>query len=1404
MGKIEQLHAGYILEGVVDSIEHFPFKENATEAKDKFRKLLTSLSYFDLQHNGDYQVDQSHIDPRIAVLSNMVSRGLPTLAPIDIEEQFSSLFGKTQEYVQGDGNYKKFEWTRRHMKMNFTSNELVAMMCSLYIVDPLLKTSETDYFLQMDARAEQPFYRNILPKVFTSGFEQLFDVQADIHRLVNESVDSTDKQSKQSDRTMNKQIGQNVDFSFEFPFEVEGYRGIIIEIDGSQHQTDKAQFIMDKYRDRSTEAAGFATIRIPTKLLTHHDESYIIDNIRKAVPTQIINSKLFAQLGKNINEPLFRHNESFDPMQLMLCPFAIARLHKVILNQISAGVLSLDKDKWRIGVFERDVPCASLAISSLNKMLESIFHLANNGQQPPKFDLMVYSSHSFAQSAMNKDVTRDDHSSVNSYRGDLLIDISMLQRTGHSSVTSIPGVTNCVTIRSSHSMREGRRFQTTDLLSYDSLIDDIQENNVKQKDASFRSPESESALLYFLQSIFRLKGFRPGQVEIINHALKGKSTLGLLPTGGGKSLTYQFCVLMQPGSSLVVAPIISLMQDQEHSLKSKFIDCCACINSTIKTQDKVAILELLKQGGLMFTIITPERFQIRDFRSMLLEMHDDYKVYGSYCVIDEAHCVSEWGHDFRTAYLRLGKNIKEFFKCKSPDNVIPILGLTATASYDVLSDVKRELQLSDESIVNRSNKIARAELSYNIFKLEPIDYNSDKELKVKTGEAKLSALRSIINTLPEKLGEVNQTADQKNKIEDYNKDTFYELDADGYKNAVLIFCPHVSEYSTSGVEKVYNNLAVDFPTLSRGMYHGKFTDKENHQKAFLNNEQNVFVATKAFGMGIDKSNVRSTVHFNYPQSIEGFVQEAGRAGRDQKVALCNIIYCAESDHDKGINLSFHSGSFKGLPKELLMCYELLDEVSYPAKNRYKTIDKVLEDEFSIIVSSARWNNPKTGQPWLYINTAFQCGYGAVSLDGLYNKNIRTATQDNPDVILDYVVNYLKKEKPDDIPLDEWIEEKKDFWKEPGIEKKLELISVGDEIQGGMLVGFENDRKLRICEALVASGIKGVNEKHVDEASQFTRSLDGFLESLSRKCDNFTKITDKVLLDKLELLFNGIRTEQDTFKAIFRLTILGIIDDYEIDYNSGHILLKVVKKSEEEYTLIFRDYLMRYLSKERVDSLLHQSDENKPSGLFKQYLDLLVEFTYKEIADKRVSGIRMMENICESCHDKGSDYIANEIDLYFNAKYIDAMRFDSDNGKSYSEEFLWKYLDKIKGNIDNINHVRGSSYRLLVDSPNNPALKLMSAFSLFCLETKTVNGELVIHSQKLIDKASEEFIDGIKQWRSEKETYLPLIEGLRSRLYAYDQNISKVFEPLYSYLSVNVNREWLSNFNTSFLKGIDHG
>ncbi len=340
-----------------------------------------------------------------------------------------------------------------------------------------------------------------------------------------------------------------------------------------------------------------------------------------------------------------------------------------------------------------------------------------------------------------------------------------------------------------------------------------------------------------LKKYYKSDSFRGLQKEILDTIInKKRHCLVLMPTGGGKSLCYQIPALYFDKGTIVISPLIALMQDQVDSLKRKNISA-GFINSTLSKQERDEKLNEFILGKIKILYVTPERFKKKDFVDKIKNMEI------SLFAVDEAHCISEWGHDFRPDYSRIG----EFRKILN--NPLTI-ALTATATSEVQSDIIKKLNIKKSEI-----KIFHQGIDRPNLRLDTADIFSDEE--------KLFHIIKVLN----------------------------EFEGSG-----IIY------FSLIQTLRIFSQLLKD-KGYAHGIYHGKMTSRERKkiQRKFLGGNINLMLATNAFGMGIDKADIRFVVHAEVPSSVESYYQEIGRAGRDGKNSLCLLLY---NQNDLYIQLDF--------------------------------------------------------------------------------------------------------------------------------------------------------------------------------------------------------------------------------------------------------------------------------------------------------------------------------------------------------------------------------------------------------------------------------------------------------------------------------------------------------------------
>jgi ATP-dependent DNA helicase RecQ len=339
-----------------------------------------------------------------------------------------------------------------------------------------------------------------------------------------------------------------------------------------------------------------------------------------------------------------------------------------------------------------------------------------------------------------------------------------------------------------------------------------------------------------LKQFWGYDNFRPLQSDIIQSVIDGRDTLALMPTGGGKSLCFQVPALMSEGICVVVSPLIALMQDQVQQLKKRGISAIGIFSGMHKNQIDIALDNCI-YGDIKFLYVSPERLQTKIF----IERAKQMKI--NLLAIDEAHCISQWGYDFRPPYMK----IAEFRKLIPP---VPMIALTATATEEVKKDILERLEMINPQTFQQS--FARANLSYSAFK------EDDKERRL------MKILQNVQGSAVVYVRNRRRTQEVSDLLNKYNvQATFYHAGLNA-------------------------------------------TERTKRQESWIKNQVRVIVATNAFGMGIDKSDVRTVVHLDLPDTLEAYYQEAGRAGRDGEKAY-GVALFNQSDIDgleKNVNQSY--------------------------------------------------------------------------------------------------------------------------------------------------------------------------------------------------------------------------------------------------------------------------------------------------------------------------------------------------------------------------------------------------------------------------------------------------------------------------------------------------------------------
>lgn len=1070
-------------------------------------------------------------------------------------------------------------------------------------------------------------------------------------------------------------------------------------------------------------------------------------------------------------------------------PIGIARVQKTILEALICEKLSMQSEEWKVLVRERDVPCAALALEDLSQMLSHLAALTRDyvDFRMPKIDLVVIGSERWADSPLHlgADVRTEADDALRARKYDLVIDVSTLSPIDEQALgfSEFKARNDCYfVIGSTDSIRASRRIYTSDTITYLPLGENDRRGEFEN------DPVQTGHLTYFLNLLFRKRGFRPGQIPILNRALQNKNVIGLLPTGGGKSLTYQLAAMLQPGVTIVVDPLRSLMQDQYEGLVGSGIDSCAFINSTISTAERRAAERRMETSELQFVFLSPERLCIYEFRERLQTMHE-MSVYFAYGVIDEVHCVSEWGHDFRFSYLHLGRNMYNYVHTKDMDKRLTLFGLTATASFDVLADVERELSGAgayplDANTIVRYENTDRLELQYKVDRV-PAAFSESRLPDLGSGlpkarlisswqanESKSDYLTAHLLDIPAEIEELQteesierirrRFAERQNVPQAEIDELLGSGDLSGmfeehpcYEQGGIVFCPHRKStgVSVDANKEALTGIVPDIGTFVGSSDDDRERDEESFRNLsrFKNNEQPLMIATKAFGMGIDKPNVRFTVNMNYPSSLESFVQEAGRAGRDRRISLATIFV----------------GDYR------------LARVRPDCPIEARPIPAIVgrwynEGDLAAILANFRVDVPRQ-----YIETAgpeddwvmAECRDES-NFDDKEERNRKRKLFESgrcsPASCASFEECALKRLPPEARGWHRYteIEDEFDRLRIP----KTNLVYMNADYGNNMFF-YNNNFLGERAEMMTLYSLFCQTPTEVFLGDTVERAETQTVPSLLDAVLSLNAGQELVAFVKYrkEKSDSG-RSYSSAQKAIYRMCCFGFVDDFTQDYTRKEFRLVMRRKSDGEYYAGLKQFLTRYYADDRASELVADVPKYRGENEVQKCLGYLTEFIYSKIAVKRKRALDDVRAFCAMGTNSDADWKETNEDLkdficyYFNSKYA-RDEYEADNGEPFSltadtdhgrlspADVTLKYLRVVDEDlvgaggtpIDNVKHLQGAArlIRRALTDDGNPCIELLN---FFCLTQLGTNG-----SEALEQELRNDYLSGMMGFASRFES-----------------------------------------------------
>lgn len=1374
-----QYQAGYFIEG----IKKMFFRDKDFE---KTSGLMHELSFFELESEND--LNHSINDSIVSVFNNLLVRGLPALPSTFIEDFISTTFSRTRKKTDDDNN----------LQYNFINDELKkTILRALHIVEPRItkknfEKNKKKTKLEKEIVANQFLYDFLIVN-FGEQILQLIEQNRNIEDIskYNKNLIHDFNYLKSNDEY--KFLSDSTDFTIEIPFVEKELKGLAFLIDDG-HAVDNTDYKVEEKKSAFLKRLNW-NYGVKIKKTDLQDSGATIDQL-----SFFTSNSYFDNLRNNFKSPLYKTEEGLDALQIVLSPLGVARIQKTLVEFILSGNLDLNAQEWNIAVIERDIPCAFVAIEDLKQHFKKLFILEGKDRKLPKINLSIYFTEEFEQAELNvlyqgKKSLISEFEVTEEY--DLLIDISVLRRKDCDFEILKHSAKKYAKIRSVKSINSARAFITTDLIPYKPILN---QNSNKTEDEEDEEIETNDAIRYFLKNIFRKNNFLDFQINILNEALQLKNTLVAAPYQCGKTICYELAAMLQPGISLIINPVMSLMKEQFDELRDLNIDGIYYLNSSqTKFSEKRKAKEKIKNGEVLITFISADKLQNEEFRTDLNLMNLNEK-YFAYTIIDEAHCMSEWSHDYREAFSAIPSNARTYCNTKNtPD--IPIIAVTSYASYDVIADLSAKLKIDNSPI------IINQEVTNLNFEFKKISIDNSDEIK------EIDKLKNATNI--KKQLELNQLL-EKSILE---------------KLSTLVICPDrkgllsVDSINDDGLfSKLQNtfknkNITKFEGVIDDGIYSVGSTKSNNsyqNYKQFKNNNFDVLIANKSIGIGLNKKDLRNIIYLNIPLSTESFIQLNDRAGRDKNAAQVLVLYNNDKikisdkefksdnigeinvlniEKETSVDFERQSDFFKKIYgnryKDSLLFKELLDKISFSKVLPVNKLKLNLEQEFN---ENFKLTTQPGSKPYQLHLEKSNKNIGFVDFKN--NTIIVKASvfeQDIAEQILLYANDFVQKAKPENSEIFQWLENEYIQNDIEGLEIIINNLNINDEAE--FVVGFSNN-KMDLLSDIIRKFIDEKFDADLIQIYNESSDFDNFKSNILSKLNiNLTKLTTNTLFEVNDL-YDNFRGYYDTLRVVNKLFLINVIADYSIDYYKEHFKIKLIKKNEDEHKLAIYKYLLLYVSKDKALKSFEELSVFAGETILKKCLNYFNNFWFDNIVNKRLNSLLFLSDIFNIEKDETFNQKLQNFHLNFlNSKYfneITSWSLINKTNKFTKNDFsiIEYYIAQIGFLKDSWEHLKKSTEMLLKENENNSILLILNGY------TETL---LNPDKEEILDVALSKITDGIGamsvfhgiklQELNEKANWI--IE----KIYEQNLDIKKKIDGL---LELKLYTSWLKKFNKKLL------
>ncbi len=1337
-----QNQAGYIIESLPDLY--------AGSQKHHVEGLVEILSFFDVKTDNDLSV--KNLNPFAVTIHNSIIRGLPTLAPTFIEDIISATFLKTKKQYNQN---KSFSYP-------FINDEFKdEIFRSLHLIDPRLSLKDLKKIIKFDDSEKQLKNRlvfDIIPLQIGDYFIQSLSINRSFENIFQnyglKYVDAAKRINLAS---------RKVDFSIQLPYSEDNQPiGLAIELE--KKLLDDTPIIDIEQRDKLLNEIGWANLL--------YLKNFDLDDPQALQPLiEFSYQKYFENLRKNYERPLYKTSAGLESLQIALTPFEVARIQKIIIDYILAGLLDLDAKAWKIAVIERDIPGAFLAIQDLSKQFNNLYRLAGSKKTFPQIELDIFYTEEFENADLN--ILYQGHKDlVNNFDPqqdyDLVIDSSLLRYSDLDNMKIKTKAKNLAILRSCKYQRSSRKFLSTEPIKYKKFYE------IDAKSKKNKTLESlQDNLMFFVKNIFRYYELEPEQLQVLSNLLSRQHTIANLPFTAEKTLIYQIAALLQSGLTLVITPLFTIQQDQIRKLKKYRIDTWSYINNSIyDIYSHIEQINAFLNANSLIIFSSAEAFHFDQFRKLSKELKLKNITF-SLVVIDQIQNVSFWTSSFNFAYRSLKQNLDNFLPVNRD---YTILGLTSAANYDTLTDIQILFQINGQNIITKYWDFNNLK-----FNIKYIGNNAQtiKESKLNHQQIELQKLDELTN---------NGKLDSNTLIYSFKAKKYYqELNSKIYDKELGFFDtkPQTSVFLSS------RRLAA--------------ISYDNFQK-FINHQLDILIGNRPVAFGLDKKDIRKLIITSLPTGTEEFIHLIERTGRDLQPGQIHLLLSktkVQFEITKYVLSDYRISAAKQVFQTIYELHETLRLLQYLYSNLQKditltnqlftqpelssdfTLEQLLilriKQDFDIWVYFEL--QPMIDPSMIYVYD-YEENLGYIDLNRGTYENLASG---NKKELAGQILGFLLYEiqsivgNPRDILL--LLKEPLKISEKTNIIKKLASIKQGE--QTTITIDFYNNIPEKIVELFADSEL---DTNQIIQIFDQTANFNEFSAQIKKIVGSKALRLKQADLQQLYLQYRDMFS---TYRIVYYLYVTGLVADYLIDFRNQHFVLILQKLSEEQYLNRIYKHISPFVTKERALEVFEKIPKFEGQNFAHKAVNYWIYFHHNIILENIYDSIQDFTQFLNTNHkDKNFDAKLHQyISTYPYAKYLTELQDKIEKQQQDWLKIIEYYINNIGFLKSNWKHLNKSAQIILDKQPSNFIARMLKGWTTLILS----------EDNDQLSRALDDIALGFNLWRMQTGTTIEQFIEKINLFYKSLENINYDLKTRVEGLfTIKITNTWLKEFNKKFI------